>query len=319
MPSFKYNVVRALLKILPFKKMLSAPPEKLMKAARKLNSGRGRGFQIPRDASFEYEDVEVSAASIPWHCLVIRDLEANKAPLKASERSQKALLYIFGGGMISEPDKSDILPALKLARETTREVWFPFYPLCLDYSAMVSLEMVVGCYKKMLETFAPEDICVLGYSSGACLALGLSHFIREREPKLPQPAKLILLSPGSVTSDKAWTTRAKALEKKDILVGYSFLDSAKTIMQHGEPLPDWFLNPWSGSFEGFPHCDFWFGSDELFAASVPNFKEACQNSGVSFTMTVGEKMCHCYPFIPGPNFPEKLEALKKIAQQIRES
>lgn len=325
MPSVQYRLVSTLFRMLPVKKMLSAPVDKLMSMARKSNARKGKGFQIPKDPGFAYQDTTVSIDNKEWHCLRIRDkatgstafsdkdaaTQANPAP-----SPQKALLLIYGGGMVTAADASDIQPALTLARATQREAWFPFYPLCLDYNAMVSLEMIVACYREMLKTYPADKICILGYSSGACLALALCHHIRSNATDLPQPEKLILLSPGALTDDPAWHERAKALEKKDILVGYGFLGSIQPIMEHGRPLPSWFLNPFSAPFDGFPPCHFWFGSDEILAASVPNFEEACHAAGVPYTMTVGEGMCHCYPVIPGPDFPEKREALARIAEQI---
>lgn len=242
------------------------------------------------------------------------DQQINGVKPTFSEASDKALLFIYGGGMVSEADMTDIGPAMRFAEDTQREVWFPFYPLCLDYSAMTSLEMVYGCYREMLKLWLPQDICVLGYSSGAGLALALCHLLREQRD--PQPEKLILFSPGSITDDEAWHQRARHLARKDVLVDYQFLGSIRTIMEHGEQLPEWFLNPWSGGFEGFPRCHFWFGGDELFAASIPNFESACREAGVPYTVTVGDRMCHCYPFIPGPDFPEKQAALRQITAQI---
>ena len=310
MTSFRYRMIRFILKVLPFKKMLSAPADKLIKAARRMNAGKGRVFRIPADPTYVYEDISVRAAGKMWHCLVIRDKD------DAMSKPDKAVLFLYGGGMISEPDKSDILPAMNLARATGREVWFPFYPLCIDYSAMRSLEMVSACYREMLLRLSPQKVTVLGYSSGANLALALSHSIRERDEKLPQPEKLILISPGAITDDKDWRERAARLASRDILVGTQFFDNVKTIMEHGENLPAWFLNPWSASFDGFPPCHFWFGGDELLAASAPNFSAVCDRAKIPYTMTVEEKMCHSYPFIPGPAFPEKKAAFHEIVDRI---
>lgn len=310
MPSFRYRMVRTLLRLLPLKAMMSASPERLLRLARKLNQGKESGVLIPKDPSFTYEDCPVVVAGQSWHCLQIRDA-------KACEKPAKALLYLYGGGMISAPDTSDLRPALQLARVTKREVYVPFYPLCLENSVRVSLDMILACYKAMLQSYLAHSISVLGYSSGANLALGLSHMIREVKGALPQPEQLLLISPGAMSKDPEWIDRAKTLARKDVLVGYPYLQSAKTIMEHGEALPEWFLTPWAASFSGFPPCHFWFGGDELFAASIPNFKAACERAGIPHTMTVGEGLCHAYPFIPGPGFPEQKEALDQIATVLK--
>lgn len=309
MPSVKYGAVKNIMKLIPVKRILSSSPEKLIKSARKINSKKGRGFQIPKDENFIYEDIKIPLEGKDWHCLGIRPRDI---------RTEKAVLFIFGGGMITEPDMSDIKPAMKISKETDREVWFVFYPLCTDYNAMASIEMVYRSYKKMLEKYSAEDITVLGYSSGACLSISLCHWINTKGENVPMPEKMILISPGAVSDDEDWNRRIEELERKDIMVSSSFIERIGPIMRHGSELPEWVLNPWSRSFSGFPECHFWFGGDEILAASVPNFEDRCREAGIEYTMTVGEGMCHCYPFLPGPSFPEKEEAFREIVKQIKE-
>lgn len=308
MVSASYRFVKGALRLIPVKRFLSGDPERLIKICRKINNGKSRGFQIPKDPGFAYDSRAFQTVDGDRRALIIRP--------EASPR--KALLYLFGGGMVTEPDRSDLRPALRFARETGRETWFPFYPLCLVHGVMPAIRMTLDCYRAMLETFRPEDICVLGYSSGTILAFGLYRLIREHRPDLPLPGKMILLSPGAVVDDPAWRARVMRLAPNDILMSPAFLDSVGTILSRGEPIPDWVLNPWIGGLDGFPPCHLWFGSDEVLAASIPNFEEALKKAGVPYTLTVGEGMCHCYPVISGPSFPEKEAATKELIKQINE-
>ena len=66
-------------------------------------------------------------------CLIVRE------HLKPSER---AILYFFGGGMVIGPDKGDLPVMRKLCRETGCDVWFPFYPLCMEYC--ISMQALEG-------------------------------------------------------------------------------------------------------------------------------------------------------------------------------
>lgn len=313
MTSFSYGLTKAMLRLLPVKAFLSSSPEKLIRAARKVNAMPGRGFQIPKQKGFSYTSLSLQAEGGDRRCLRIRP-ELCSGTAAAGGR---ALLFLFGGGMVTEPDASDIKPALDISRQTEREVWYPFYPLCLDQSILPCLEMLYACYQAMLQEYKAEDICVLGYSSGAGLAMYLTHLILERG-ELPVPEQLILVSPGAVSEDPAWRARVAEIAPRDLLIGPAFLDFVIPLMAHGEELPAWIAQPWAGGLKGFPPCRFWFGGDEILAASVPDFEAACREAAIPYTMTVGQGLCHCYPFIPGPGFPEKTEALKQIVEQVRE-
>jgi acetyl esterase/lipase len=52
----------------------------------------------------------------------------------------------------------------------------------------------------MLEKYLPEDICFLGDSAGATLALALCHHINTLQNSIPMPKKIVLLSPGVMTN-----------------------------------------------------------------------------------------------------------------------
>lgn len=332
MVSMKYRFVRAVLRALPIKQILGLPPQTLRRYARSWEGRKPRRLAFPGDPSCSYENEEIALGGTTWQCMKIRPVGVEP---------EGALLYIYGGGMISSPDISDLRPAIALARATHRDVWVPLYPLCLDYTALDSLEMVYRCYMRMCELWEPRQIAVLGYSSGATLALGLPRWVRgERggsyavntlgsevcsqprsEPSSQprsQPAAILAVSPGAFSpDDPAWKARAISLVARDVLVSPRFLPSAGTLMANGTDLPSWFTRPWAGGFDGFPPCHFWFGGDEIFAASIPDFEEALMTAKVAYTVTVGEEMCHCYPFLPGPDFPEKTAALRAIAQCIR--
>lgn len=307
MTSAKYKVFKAALRLIPFKRLLSMDPDKMIALARKANSQKGRGFQIPDDKDFTYEDLSISQEGKDWHCLRMRP---------RASKSHKAMLFLFGGGMVTAAEMSDIRPAMRMGKEADREVFFPFYPLCTDYSLMVSAEMVYKCYKEILKEYRPEDVCIVGCSSGASLALVVAHLINEKDDLTPMPEKMILLSPGDLVDTPDWWARVRQIEKKDILMTSKFLSNVAEIMSHGEKLPKWAVNPTSRSFENFPSSCFWFGSDEVLAASIPNYEEVCRKAGVKYSMTVGQGMCHCYPVIPGPSFPEKEEAIEEIIRQI---
>lgn len=63
----------------------------------------------------------------------------------------------------------------------------------------------------------------------------------------------------------------KELNAKDIMVDVAFMENVRTLMQHGESVPDYMLSGTLGNFKGLPDIHFWYGSDEVLYACAENF------------------------------------------------
>lgn len=109
----------------------------------------------------------------------------------------------------------------------------------------------------------------------------------------------------------------KELNAKDIMVDVAFMENVRTLMQHGESVPDYMLSGTLGIFKGLPDIHFWYGSDEVLYACAENYVKACKAKNVTYTLNMGEGMCHCYPMVSF--FPEGKSAHKEIRQKICEN
>ena len=93
---------------------------------------------------------------------------------KNKSHAEGAVLYLFGGGMITQPDKLDFALSERIMEQTGKDVWFLFYPLCSeDVKIDKTYEVSFETYRLMTESYKAENISVLGFSSGACLAIGI--------------------------------------------------------------------------------------------------------------------------------------------------
>ena len=81
------------VKMSGMKKKYSLPEEQFLAEVRKMN--RSRGFYMPKDHKAIYKKHIVQGRE----CLVVQ---------KEEKRSEKAILYFFGGGMMIGPDKGDV-------------------------------------------------------------------------------------------------------------------------------------------------------------------------------------------------------------------
>ena len=200
------------------------------------------------------------------------------------ERTDRANLFLIGGGMISAPRPASVKKALRFAKETGLDLFIPYYPLCTDYPLTKAYEMIHETYKVMLRDYAPERISVLGTSSGGNLALGMVPYIND---------------PGTcVDTEEEWQ-RMVELDKKDVAIPAQYMKTAVEVMRHGDSsVPDYMIWLQRGDFTGCPRVTFIYGSDETLYACAPSFEAAMKKYGVNYQMIVGEGMFHCYPVFP---------------------
>ena len=152
------SILRSVYKLSGAKKAFALPEDALRKEIEKQN--RHRGVFTPTDCKAHYETITVNG----FPCLIVRE---------HPKPSERAILYFFGGGMVIGPDKGDLPVMRKLCRETGCDVWFPFYPLCMEHCITETYAMVYECYRKMITLYGGGNVSTCGFSSGGALALAL--------------------------------------------------------------------------------------------------------------------------------------------------
>ncbi len=174
------SILRSVYKISGAKKAFALPEDALRKEIEKQN--RHRGVFTPTDRKAYYETIAVNG----FPCLIVRE---------HPKPSERAILYFFGGGMVIGPDKGDLPVMRKLCRETGCDVWFPFYPLCMEHCITETYAMVYECYRKMITLYGGGNVSTCGFSSGGALALGIAAHNNAQPEPLPQPRHIVVVSP----------------------------------------------------------------------------------------------------------------------------
>lgn len=294
--SIRYQVAKNVVKLTGMKKLFQLPQDELLKKAEQMN--RKRQFRMPKDTKARYADRMIGA----WHCLVMET-----QPQKAN----RALLFLFGGGMLLGPDNGDIKTARDMGRRSGRDVWLPYYPLCTDHSMLEATQMVYETYRQMLLKYKAENVAVLGFSSGAGLALDLITYINRQGNEVPMPGRMVLSSPGTCPADEAEFAAMQALNGRDVLVDSAYMQTAGLLMAHGDPdVPLELIHITRGDFTGAPLTHFYYGSDEVLAACAKPFAAAYDKAGAQYTLHIEPGMCHCYPMLTF--FPEGKRAYEEI-------
>lgn len=305
-----YRVTKAVVKAAKIRNSLIGTQKEVLAKAAKMNA-KNRHFIMPTDNKAHYTDHLIQGQ---YHCIEV-DVE--------KKRRDKAILFVFGGGMILGSDKGDVGLSRKIAETTNSDVWFPYYPLCHEHDILENVRMIFECYEKMLTFYKPENIVFLGFSSGGALILDLITCINELNDNgrnIPMPGMLIPISPGSVPVTDAEKTAIKALDKRDIMIPAAYMYTAREIMCHGKEIPEKYLATTHGDFRGAPMTHFYYGSAETLYAFAPSYAESYRKAGAKCVIHVGKGMHHCYAlqyFIPGckPAFNEVMELINEYLRK----
>ena len=282
--SLSYEILKRIAKVIGLKKRWTGMTnEELLENRRKENAKN----RIPdlKDEAFEISRIEVMGFPV--------------LKLIHKEKTNRANLFIIGGGMISAPRPASIRKALRFAKESGLDVFVPYYPLCTDYPLTKAYAMIHETYRVMLKDYSSENISVLGTSSGGNLALGMVPYINDGHGDTPMPGYILAISPGTcVDTDEEWQ-RMLELDKLDVAIPAQYMRSAVEIMRHGDDsVPDYMIRLQKADFSGCPKVTFIYGSDETLYACAPSFEVAMKKYGVDYEMIVGKGMFHCYPVFP---------------------
>ena len=310
--SITYKVAEEIAKLLKVKNFLKMSKADILEYAKKENAKH----------PFDLAKAKNRAARKNYY-LFDKDIEGSRLITyqKNKEPAQGAVLYLFGGGMITGPDRLDFALAERIMEETGKDLWFLFYPLCSeDIQVDKTYEACFETYRLMTQTYKAENIGVLGFSSGACLALGIFLHNNALGSPLPMPGKIIAVSPGGLPDldldeNKEIWDKVNALNSKDVMIDASYFKTARQILRGSEDLPKYMLDGTVGDFSNFPMTYLYYGENECLYPYGEYFGQAMDKYKVPHKIIVGKGMCHCYPLLRF--FKEGKEAQEDIIDLLK--
>ena len=311
--SATYKIASTIVRLAGVKKMFLKNKEEMLEYARGQNAKTVFDLNKARKRA-ENKNYYLIARDVMGYRLI--SYQKNKSPGKG------AVLYLFGGGMITQPDKLDFALAERIMEQTGKDVWFLFYPLCSeDVKIDRTYEVSFESYRLMTETYKAENISVLGFSSGAALALGIFLHNNAMGRPVNMPGKIISVSPGGIpdvtlSENKDIWERVNALNHKDIMIDPTYFKTAREICKGDADIPEYMLDGTVGDFTDFPKTYFYYGENECLYAFADEFKKAMEKYHVPYEIIVGKGMCHCYPLVRF--FREGREAQDEIIELLKQ-
>lgn len=310
--SLTYKIASTIVRMVGVKKMFLKNKEEMLEYAKGQNA----------KAVFDLDKARKRAERKNYY-LIDRDVMGYRllSYQKNQTPAEGAVLYFFGGGMITMPDKLDFALAERIMQETGKDLWFLFYPLCSeDVKIDKTYEVSFEAYKLMTETYKAENISVLGFSSGASLAIGIFLHNNALGKPIPMAGKIISVSPGGIpdvtlSEHKDIWGRLNALNHKDIIIDPTYIKTAREITKGDADIPEYMLDGTIGDFTDFPKTYFYYGENECLYAFADEFKKAMEKYKAPYEIIVGKGMCHCYPLLRF--FIEGREAQDEIIELLK--
>ncbi|HBX75859.1 MAG: alpha/beta hydrolase [Acidaminococcaceae bacterium] len=313
--SIQFIITKFLVRLSGSKRITGLPKDRMLKQIHRRN--KLNKFFIPGDRKFVYRDKKVrvdnldgaadalSGCSADFHCLAISH----------KEQSKRAILCVYGGGLLLAPPRMFIGFAKKMAANTGADVWFPYYPLCDEYTIRDSVRMLYEVYTAMSREY--EDVRWYGYSSGGALLLLLGAYLNERKSSLPMPKKMVLISPGGIPSTEKEWTKMQELNSRDVMLSAQYMKTIQPLLAHGNTtVPKWMQSCDGADFSNFPETWIYYGTSEVLSAKAEAYDEMLAKAGVPHHLKMAPGMPHCY--CTTVFFPEAREDYEETMRVLKE-
>lgn len=203
-----------------------------------------------------------------------------------------AVVYLHGGAYFCSPRRQHYKFIKKVCKKSETPFIVPIYPKLPLSNCEKTFEIVKNFY---LETAKHYDrIVLMGDSSGGGLALALTEYLNYEN--LPQPKKLILLSPWVDLSMQ--NSSIEDYVKKDPIV---FVDNCKTLGEKwadGLSLGDYRVSPLLGETKGVTETHIFCGTREVLFPDNELLEVLMKEDGVDVHFYTGEGLNHVYPVFP---------------------
>lgn len=233
-------------------------------------------------------------------------------PPAAEGEPQRELLYLHGGAYINPIVRQHWQLLTRLVRGAQAAATVPLYPLAPQASHREALDFALRQYRALLARRAPGSLTLMGDSAGGGLALALAQ--RLRDEGLPQPARLLLISPWVDLQLPEDDAELQALAARDPMLDLPGLREAARLWADGAALHEPALSPVNGRLDGLAPMTVFIGTRDLLWPGVRRLRERAQAQGAALRYVEAPGMLHAWPLLPQA---EARQALRQIVQILR--
>lgn len=221
------------------------------------------------------------------------------------------ILYLHGGAYVQGFSKLHWYFLSRFIRKSSFVITAPDVPVAPASTYQAVFSMLLEIYEQQLQTVNPENLILMGDSSGGGMALALAQLLKTKGIK--QPAQIILFSPWlDITMSN---TEIQEIDRVDPFMGIEGLVSAGKLYAGGDDRNHYLLSPINGSIEGLGKISLFAGSNEIMVADARKLKEQAAIKGIDINYFEYTGMVHTWVLF---NFPESKAALEQVLTIIRQ-
>jgi len=233
---------------------------------------------------------------------------------RVSNRSEKIILYLHGGGFFSGSPATHRELAARISKASGLSVLVPDYRLAPEHKYPAANEDCLKVYRWLLRNgYSPRHIVIGGDSAGGCLTL--MTLLSVRDAGEPMPAAAFLLSPltDAVQFDgESMKTRAN-------MDPWFQPEALAKHIEHYigdiEPVPA-ILSPARQNLAGLPPMLIQVGEEEILLSDSKRLAKRAREAGVVVTLEVWDHMWHVFQAF-GVIMPESRLATNHIGTFIK--
>lgn len=226
-------------------------------------------------------------------------------------KSQKHILYLHGGAYVQNFVKQHWKFLSMLVEQTHCTITAPDYPLAPKHSCHDSFDMMVPLYKEIILHAGASDTILMGDSAGGGFALALAQTMRVEN--MPQPGKIILLSPWLDITLK--NPEIRTIDPVDPFLGVAGLRKAGIAYAGDMDVNNFLLSPVNGPLDGLGKISLFIGSSDILAADARKLNLLMKAKGVDINYREFKDMVHVWMLL---NFRESKQARMEIVKLINE-
>ncbi|HKY91191.1 MAG TPA: alpha/beta hydrolase [Nevskiaceae bacterium] len=227
--------------------------------------------------------------------------------------TDRAVLYLHGGGYVFGSSRSHRHLGEFLAREAAAQVFMLDYRLAPEHPHPAAVDDAVAAYRWLLASgFAPSRIAIAGDSAGG--GLTFATLLAIRREKLPNPACAVPLSPwvDLECTGETMTTKAEA----DPMVHREFTAQLAGLYAPKEKLRDPLVSPLHADLKGLPPLLIQVGERETLLDDSRRIAAIARAAGVDVTLEIEPGQIHVYQIFAS-RLDEGAAAIARMGAFIR--
>ena len=223
--------------------------------------------------------------------------------------SARHILYLHGGAYVQNFVRQHWTFLAMLLKHTHCTITAPDYPLAPKHTYVDAFEMMIPLYEEIIKTSGAKNTILMGDSAGGGFALALAQ--KAKLEGLPQPGKIILLSPWLDISLE--NPQIEDVDPLDPFLGVPGLRQAGALYAGKSDLKNFMLSPLYGPLQDLAEISLFVGSRDILVADARKLRSLAMQHGTAINYREYEDMLHVWMLL---NLPESKKAQKEIMELV---